>query len=66
MDKSNLVNEIDAEYGYKISKKKKSFIGYMICEAITNHSKIKIKYKSYKFNNVEITERIIRPIRFSY
>lgn len=54
--------EFNESYGYKISKDKKSLIGYKICNAIKNKYKLKIKYKSGKFHDGKITERIIRPI----
>jgi hypothetical protein len=54
--------EFNESYGYKISKDKKSLIGYKICNAIKNKYKLKIKYKSGKFHDEKITERIIRPI----
>ena len=51
---------INLEYGSKISKNKKSMIGYKICNAIEHGYRIKIKYKSVKSGNEEFTERIIR------
>lgn len=56
------INEDRKKYGKETPTTKIGSKEHIICDAIENNYRIKIRYKSGKADNYKVTERIIRPI----
>ena len=63
----NFSNQTPYNYGFKTSNKKKKEKGYIICTAVDNHQKtrLKIRYTSNPiYHDGDVSIRIIQPISY--